>query len=196
METIPSITSTGAEKTSSSSSSNSFQHYPQRHPYAPLEHQQHPHNAQRGSYAQLQQQRQQHVASPSLSSSAPMAAHDHINRKIAKQNPQRCRREGDCVVNPSRSERYKDSRRNLFTWEEIEKHTTPGNCWLVVRNKVYDVTCAVAKHPGGVKTVLKYSGTDATEHFDFHAGATQDLWKRLIIGRVYGTPEDSTCCIL
>jgi cytochrome b involved in lipid metabolism len=37
-----------------------------------------------------------------------------------------------------------------FTWEEIKGHNTHESCWLVVRNKVYDVTKFLHMHPAGM----------------------------------------------
>lgn len=45
-----------------------------------------------------------------------------------------------------------------FTRQEIEKHNTEQDCWLVVDNKVYDVTSVLAWHPGGKAAVLGHAG--------------------------------------
>lgn len=33
--------------------------------------------------------------------------------------------------------------------EEVSQHSSEGDCWLVIRGKVYDVTKYVDLHPGG-----------------------------------------------
>jgi len=45
-----------------------------------------------------------------------------------------------------------------FTRQEIEKHNTEQDCWLVVDNKVYDVTSVLKWHPGGKAAVLGHAG--------------------------------------
>jgi len=37
----------------------------------------------------------------------------------------------------------------MYTIDEVEEHATPGDCWLIVHGKVYDVTSFVPSHPGG-----------------------------------------------
>ncbi|KAI5306092.1 hypothetical protein KEM56_002238 [Ascosphaera pollenicola] len=49
---------------------------------------------------------------------------------------------------------------------EVAKHNTRESCWVVLHDKVYDVTSFVDEHPGGAKIILKYAGKDATEEFD------------------------------
>lgn len=88
----------------------------------------------------------------------------------------------------------KDVNKTFFSWDEIKKHTTVESCWLVVRNEVFDVTPFLEHHPAGVKAIVKNSGMDATESFDFHSTAAQKLWKTYKIGRVEGT-KDSICVI-
>jgi len=37
----------------------------------------------------------------------------------------------------------------LVSVEEIVKHNTPGDCWIVVDGKVWDITDFAPEHPGG-----------------------------------------------
>ena len=38
---------------------------------------------------------------------------------------------------------------NLVSVEEISKHNTPEDCWIVVDGKVWDITEFAPEHPGG-----------------------------------------------
>ncbi|KAK2074320.1 hypothetical protein P8C59_008537 [Phyllachora maydis] len=49
---------------------------------------------------------------------------------------------------------------------EVAKHNTPEDCWVIVHGKAYDVTAFLPEHPGGPKIILKYAGRDATEEFE------------------------------
>jgi len=81
---------------------------------------------------------------------------------------------------------------NHFTWEEIRKHNSAKSCWLVVRNRVFDVTCFLGKHPAGDKIILQHGGKDCTVDFDFHSRIAQDMWRAHEIGRV----KSGTGCVL
>ena len=41
------------------------------------------------------------------------------------------------------------SNRKEFSLEEVAKHSSHDDCWVIVRDKVYDVTSFVKEHPGG-----------------------------------------------
>ncbi len=52
------------------------------------------------------------------------------------------------------------------TLDEVKKHNTDKDCWVIIGDDVYDVTKFLADHPGGKKAIILYAGKDATEEFD------------------------------
>ncbi len=50
-----------------------------------------------------------------------------------------------------------------FTRQEIEKHASQDDCWLVINNKVYDATSVLDWHPGGKASLLAYAGKLTSE---------------------------------
>eukprot|EP01028_Stygiella_incarcerata_P012717 TRINITY_DN80259_c0_g1_i1.p1 TRINITY_DN80259_c0_g1~~TRINITY_DN80259_c0_g1_i1.p1 ORF type:complete len:141 (+),score=40.15 TRINITY_DN80259_c0_g1_i1:86-508(+) len=75
-----------------------------------------------------------------------------------------------------------------FTMEEVEKHNTPTDCWMVIRGKIFDVTKYNDAHPGGKSIMLKYAGKDATSCFDsMHPYVNiERLLEKCYVGRVRG----------
>ena len=56
-----------------------------------------------------------------------------------------------------------------LTLEEVAKHASETDCWIVIDSVVYDVTKFLKNHPGGKGILLEYAGKDATEaFFDLH----------------------------
>ncbi|MGD0764801.1 MAG: cytochrome b5-like heme/steroid binding domain-containing protein [Dehalococcoidia bacterium] len=49
---------------------------------------------------------------------------------------------------------------------EVAKHNSGGDCWLIINNKVYNVTSYLGSHPGGRGTITPYCGKEATHAFD------------------------------
>jgi len=58
-----------------------------------------------------------------------------------------------------------------FTMAEVEEHNSKESCWSVIREKVYDLTNWINKHPGGPDKILNICGKDGTEIFEkIHGG--------------------------
>ena len=53
-----------------------------------------------------------------------------------------------------------------YTVEDVGKHNKDGDCWVILWDKVYDVSKFMKDHPGGLESILLYAGQDATEQFD------------------------------
>ena len=66
----------------------------------------------------------------------------------------------------------------VLSWQEVQKHVSVEDCWMVVNNVAVDVTWFLQLHPAGQECVLRYAGTDATEHFIFHSKQAQKLWRK------------------
>lgn len=62
--------------------------------------------------------------------------------------------------------------------EEVRSHASPDDLWMVVYNKVYDVTKFAPLHPGGVEVLVDCGGVDATEAFE-DVGHSQDAFDML-----------------
>ncbi|CAM6105727.1 unnamed protein product [Calypogeia fissa] len=51
-----------------------------------------------------------------------------------------------------------------LTVEEVAQHNAETDCWLIVKNKVYDVSSYVNDHPGG-EAILNNAGGENTKGF-------------------------------
>lgn len=73
-----------------------------------------------------------------------------------------------------------------YKWEEIAKHTEQDDCWIVISNKVIDVTSFLKQHPGGRWIILEYAGKDATQAFQntIHSEVALQKMYELYIGDV------------
>ena len=45
-----------------------------------------------------------------------------------------------------------------YTLEEVSKHKKHGDAWMVIKNKVYDVSKFMDQHPGGEEVLLDSAG--------------------------------------
>eukprot|EP00403_Amphidinium_massartii_P011717 CAMPEP_0178415398 /NCGR_PEP_ID=MMETSP0689_2-20121128/23530_1 /TAXON_ID=160604 /ORGANISM="Amphidinium massartii, Strain CS-259" /LENGTH=520 /DNA_ID=CAMNT_0020036715 /DNA_START=27 /DNA_END=1589 /DNA_ORIENTATION=- len=76
-----------------------------------------------------------------------------------------------------------------LTREEVAKHNTANDCWIIVDGDVYDVTKFAKLHPGGLQVLLDAAGQDATEDFyGLHRAEVLEKYQRLKKGRLADAP--------
>ncbi|KAF9662583.1 hypothetical protein SADUNF_Sadunf18G0069300 [Salix dunnii] len=51
-----------------------------------------------------------------------------------------------------------------FSKAEVSLHNKRTDCWIIIKDKVYDVTSYVEEHPGG-DAILAHAGEDSTDGF-------------------------------
>ncbi|CAJ1444387.1 unnamed protein product [Effrenium voratum] len=54
----------------------------------------------------------------------------------------------------------------INSMEEVAKHNTKDDCWVVLYGKAYDLSKFAKVHPGGAKLITDAAGMDATKIFD------------------------------
>ena len=70
---------------------------------------------------------------------------------------------------------------NRYSWDEVKKHVTPDDAWIVHQNKVYDVS-GWYDHPGG-GVIFTHAGDDMTDIFAaFHASGSHLMMRKFYIG--------------
>ena len=66
-------------------------------------------------------------------------------------------------------------RNNEFTFEDLSKHNTKNDCWIVLYGNVYDITEYMNIHPGNYFP-LQVSGKDGSGLFEsIHPKKTKNL---------------------
>jgi len=74
--------------------------------------------------------------------------------------------------------------RRMYSYKEVSMHNKEEDCWIVVNNKVYDVTSFLNEHPGGPLIIVDYAGGDATKAFveQDHSESAKKMLEKYIVG--------------
>jgi 4-hydroxysphinganine ceramide fatty acyl 2-hydroxylase len=72
---------------------------------------------------------------------------------------------------------------------ELASHTTAKSCYVVLKNRVYDVTGFIHDHPGGADLILDHAGDDVEalmedELSHFHTETAYEILDEFLIGRL------------
>ncbi|KAI0698518.1 cytochrome b5 [Cerioporus squamosus] len=82
----------------------------------------------------------------------------------------------------------------LVTYAELKEHRTKDSLYLLLHEKVYDVTKFIDEHPGGDEVILAEAARDATEAFEDvgHSDEARALLKDMLVGDFEKTDELKT----
>jgi cytochrome b involved in lipid metabolism len=81
-----------------------------------------------------------------------------------------------------------------FTYQDVAEHNTKKDLYIVIHDKVYDITKFVDEHPGGEEVLLDVGGQDSTEAFEDvgHSDEAREALVPLLVGtlkRKAGDPK-------
>lgn len=89
-----------------------------------------------------------------------------------------------------------------YTMSEVQSHCSLDDCWMVIFDKVYNITDFVYEHPGGDFILLEYAGRDATHPFlsSRHGSSAYKMLDRYWIGilvdeELYYSNNSSYCSV-
>ncbi|XP_065860088.1 cytochrome b5-like [Euphorbia lathyris] len=87
------------------------------------------------------------------------------------------------------------SESKIFHFDEVLKHKDREDCWLLIHNKVFDVTDFLEEHPGGDEVILAATEKDATDDYEDigHSESAREMMNKYYIGDidVKSVPSDS-----
>lgn len=75
----------------------------------------------------------------------------------------------------------------VFREDEVKQHKDAKSTWMIIHDKIYDVTKFLEEHPGGEEVLLEQAGGDATESFEDvgHSTDARDLMKEYLVGELH-----------
>ncbi|XP_076808559.1 cytochrome b5-like isoform X2 [Clavelina lepadiformis] len=80
--------------------------------------------------------------------------------------------------------------KKIFRIDEVKQHNNIKSAWIIVHNKIYDVTEFLEEHPGGEEVLLEQAGKDATESFEDvgHSTDAREMQNEFYVGDLH--PDD------
>ncbi|KAG0573811.1 hypothetical protein KC19_VG211200 [Ceratodon purpureus] len=88
------------------------------------------------------------------------------------------------VAQPIRRRWVQDKKPVTYSLKDVASHDMPQDCWIIIKEKVYDVSTFAEQHPGGT-VINTYFGRDATDVFStFHASTSWKILQNFYIGNL------------
>ncbi|XP_028293809.1 cytochrome b5 type B isoform X3 [Gouania willdenowi] len=74
-----------------------------------------------------------------------------------------------------------------YSLEDVKEHNLSNDTWLIIHDKVYDITSFLEEHPGGEEVLLEQAGADATESFEDvgHSKDAREMLESYYVGELH-----------
>ncbi|PVU85450.1 hypothetical protein BB560_007011 [Smittium megazygosporum] len=71
-----------------------------------------------------------------------------------------------------------------YSLEEVSKHNKRSDCWMIINNRIYNVTPYLPFHPGGKGELMRAAGKDGTQLFmEYHSWVNpHSMLKACLVG--------------
>lgn len=71
------------------------------------------------------------------------------------------------------------------TREEVARHNKADDLWIIIQDKVYDLSGWTRRHPGGYKPLMMVAGREATDAFEqYHPAWVWDMLPHRLVARL------------
>ncbi|KAH0819724.1 hypothetical protein GEV33_003067 [Tenebrio molitor] len=79
-----------------------------------------------------------------------------------------------------------DPEERVINLDEVSWHDNPNDCWIIIYDRVYNITDFLDEHPGGGDILLEYAGRDASVAFRGSGHSQQALraLDRFLVGEL------------
>ncbi|KAK6526929.1 hypothetical protein TWF281_010125 [Arthrobotrys megalospora] len=79
-----------------------------------------------------------------------------------------------------------------YSYADVAAHDTKESLYVVIDDKVYDVSQFVDEHPGGEEVMLDVAGQDGTEAFEDvgHSDEAREILSKYLIGNLKRSATD------
>ncbi|XP_063701439.1 cytochrome b5 type B-like [Culicoides brevitarsis] len=76
--------------------------------------------------------------------------------------------------------------RTQYSLKEVSMHDSWEDCWIIIYDRVYDITKFLELHPGGDDLLMEYAGRDASLAFrgTGHSQEATNMLKQYEIGEL------------
>ncbi|CAD6580155.1 MAG: hypothetical protein TREMPRED_002675 [Tremellales sp. Tagirdzhanova-0007] len=78
--------------------------------------------------------------------------------------------------------------------DSLKAHVSRESLWMLLHDKVYDVTKFMDEHPGGDEVLMEEAGRDATEAFEDvgHSDEARGMLPKMLMGEFTGEKTDKS----
>ncbi|KAL7310875.1 hypothetical protein PS15m_010312 [Mucor circinelloides] len=79
----------------------------------------------------------------------------------------------------------------IFSYEEVSKHNTRNDLYMIIDKKVYDITKFLDEHPGGDEILIEEGAKDASGPFEDvgHSPDAREMLEKYYVGDVDPTSK-------